>query len=51
MDHLDAEQVARLECLKLVAAHTRGLTPAQYLDAASKLARFVLDGSIPDEAA
>lgn len=51
MDHLDAAQVARLECLKLVVKAARSASMAETLEAANKLARFVLDGSVPDEPA
>ena len=48
MDYLDAAQIARLECLKLVAAQR--LPADQLLATVNRLARFVLDGTVHDPA-
>jgi hypothetical protein len=48
MEHLDAHQIARLECLKLVASRLgRRASVEETARAADQLARFVMDGAVP----
>ena len=46
MDHLDAAQIARLECLKL--AIRMHMPTGDVLAEANRLARFVLNGELHD---
>jgi hypothetical protein len=49
MDHLDAHQIARLECLKLVANRLgRRASVEETARAAEQLARFVMDGAVSE---
>lgn len=43
-EFLTGEQIARLEALKLVAAHNHRCSADELLAAAEKVARFIIEG-------